>query len=96
MEGGQLNRIAAIAPILMSAAALALVLVALLTGWERDLKDEGVVAHTWQLLVGFQLPLIVMFLITANWSSPRRTLIILATQGAGLVLAMAPVAYFHL
>ena len=96
MEGMRLNRIAAGAPILMSAAAVALLAVAFLTGWERGLKDEGVTAHTWQLLIGLQLPLIILHLATANWSRPRGPLLILAAQGAGLVLAMAPVAYFRL
>jgi hypothetical protein len=96
MNRSQLNRITGIAPVAMSTAAVALLAVVLLTGWERDLKDEGAAAHTWQLLVGLQLPLIVLHLVSADWSRPRRPLLILAAQGAGLVLAMAPVAYFHL
>jgi hypothetical protein len=96
MDRTKINRIAGIAPILMSTVAVALLAVVLVTGWERNLKDEGAAAHTWQLLVGLQLPLILLFLASANWSRPRRPLLILAAQAAGLGMAMAPVAYFHL
>jgi hypothetical protein len=83
-------------PIVMSAAAILLLIVALTTGWERGLKDEGVVAHTWQLLVGLQVPLIVAFLATADWRQPAGIVKVLALQGVLLVLAMAPVAILHL
>jgi hypothetical protein len=96
MDRIQINRIAALAPIVMSTAAVALLAVVLVTGWERNLKDEGAAAHTWQLLVGLQLPLILLFLASADWSRPKWPLLILAAQVGGLVLAMAPVAYFRL
>lgn len=93
---GRLNRIAALAPMIMSAAAIVLVSAALVTGWERGLKDEGAVAHTWQLLVGLQVPVIALYLATVNWKKPKRAFAIVAIQAAALVLALAPVAYFHL
>jgi hypothetical protein len=80
----------------MSALALALVVLALTTGWERGLKDEGAVAHSWQLLVGLQVPLILAFLASSNWRAPLRIFTILGLQVLGLVLAMAPVALFRL
>ena len=83
-------------PIAMSAAAIALLAFALTTGWERGAKDEGVVAHSWQLLVGLQVPLIVAYVATANWRRPLGVLGILGLQVLGLVLAMAPVAILRL
>ena len=83
-------------PVVMSAAAVLLLIIALATGWERGLKDEGVVAHTWQLLVGLQVPLIIAFLATADWRRPAGVGKVLALQLAGLALAMAPVAILRL
>jgi hypothetical protein len=80
----------------MSALALALVVLALTTGWERGLKDEGAVAHSWQLLVGLQVPLILAFLASSDWRAPLKIFAILGLQVLGLVLAMAPVALFRL
>ena len=83
-------------PIVLSAAAILLLGVAFFTGWERGLKDEGVVAHTWQLLVALQLPLIAAFLATADWSRPLKVVKVLAVQAAALAAAMAPVALLRL
>jgi len=80
------------APLVMSAAAIALLIVALTTGWERGAKDEGAVAHSWQLLVGLQIPLIVAFLATADWRRPVGVAGMVGLQVLGLALAMAPVA----
>jgi hypothetical protein len=80
----------------MSAAAFGLVVVVVTTGWQRNLPDEGAAAHIWQLLVLLQAPLILAFLATARWDRTRRVLSVLAVQAAGLALAFAPVAYFHL
>jgi hypothetical protein len=84
------------APIVMSLAAIALLVIALTTGWERGYKDEGAVAHSWQLLVGLQVPLIVVFLATADWRKPRGVLMLLGLQVLGLILAMAPVRIMNL
>jgi hypothetical protein len=84
------------APIAMSLAAIALLIFAVTTGFERGAKDEGVMAHTWQLLVGLQVPLIVVFLATADWRRPLGIAAILGLQILGLALAMAPVAILRL
>ena len=83
-------------PIAMSLAAIALLIVALTTGWERGYKDEGAVAHSWQLLMGLQIPLIVAYLATADWRRPLGVAAILGLQVLGLLLAMAPVAILRL
>lgn len=83
-------------PVVMSALALLIVLVVFTTGWERGLKDEGAAAHLWQLLVVFQLPLVLAFLTTADWRRPFQVGRILALQAAALALAFAPVALLRL
>ena len=83
-------------PLAVSAAAVVLLVIALTTGWERGLKDEGVVAHTWQLLIGLQAPLVAAFLLTAHWRRPVRVGGTLALQAAALACAMAPVAILRL
>lgn len=92
----RVNRVSGVAPILMSAAALAIVGFVVLTGWQRHLPDEGAAAHIFQILVVAQAPLIMMFLGTADWRRTRRPLGVIAVQGAALVLALGAVALFHL
>lgn len=76
--------------------AFLLVAAALVTGWEKGLKDEGAVAHIFQLLIMAQAPLIVLFLATANWRRLPRVAGSLALQVVALVVAFGPVAYFRL
>jgi hypothetical protein len=83
-------------PVAMSAAALAIVILALTTGWDRGLKDEGAAAHLWQLLIALRAPLVAAFLLTADWRLPIRIGAGLALQAAALACAMAPVAIFRL
>ncbi len=83
-------------PIVLSAAAVLLLAVALATGWERGLKDEGVVAHTWQLLIALQLPLVGAFLATADWDRPAAAFKVLGMQTAAMAVAIAPVAILKL
>ncbi|HEY2179191.1 MAG TPA: hypothetical protein VGH15_11460 [Caulobacteraceae bacterium] len=96
MDRMTLNRIAAVGPVILSLAALALVIAAVTLGWERGETDEGAVAHTWQLLIAAQAPLVVGFLMTADWAAPGRAARTLALQAAALIAALAPVALLRL
>ncbi len=94
---GVINTWAGWIPIAMSVAAIALLILALTTGWGKGPPgDEGAAAHLWQLLVGLQVPLIVAFLATADWRRPLRIFAILGLQVLGLLVAMAPVALLRL
>ncbi len=76
----------AIAPLVMSFAALALVLGhAAMFGVVHE-ADEGTAAHIFQLLMVGQAPIVAFF--AAKWlpRAPRQTLQVLALQ-AGAVLA---------
>ncbi len=84
-------------PILMSVAALTLVLgsIAAGSGMVRD-RDEGAVAHIWQLLLVGQLPFLAYFVFRWLPSEPRQTLCILAVQIGAALAAMAPVYFLGL
>ena len=88
------------APLLLAAAALALLGGYLVTGPHAPnivvehgvaREDEGTVAHLWQLLMLAQLVAIAVFL--ARWlpKAPRQAAAMLALQGLGLVAAAVPV-----
>lgn len=85
-----------LAMVVMSLAAMLLVLVAVTTGWERGLKDEGTAAHLFQLLIAGQLPLLGLFLFTLDRASFQRALRIGAAETAALAFAFGGVAWFHL
>ncbi len=87
MDRQRINSVASIVPILMSAAALLLVLVAAATGWDNDLPDEGTAAHLFQLLVAGQLPIVLLFLVTSQGRPGRQVALLLAAQAAALGLA---------
>jgi hypothetical protein len=96
MSRQTLNRLSAFLPVLMSLLALIDVGIAVTTGWERGLEDEGAAAHIFQLLVVAQAPLILLFLATADWRRIVRVVAWLAAQSLALALAFAPVAALHL
>ena len=96
MRRDLINRIAANTPLVLSLIAFTLVLVAVATGWGQVRGDEGAAAHIFQLLIVVQLPFMVTYMMTANWRRRGPALGRIALQVAGLALAFAPVAYFHL
>jgi hypothetical protein len=66
----QVNITLGVAPVVMSALALALVIIAVTTGWQTRQPDEGTAARLFQLLVFTQPLVILAFLATANWTRP--------------------------
>jgi hypothetical protein len=91
-----INRFCAITPLVCSFLALATVAVALTAGQVQPRPDEGTAAHIFQILIAVQAPLVLGFVLTADWSLWRRAVGRLGLQGGALMLAFAPVAYFHL
>ena len=90
-----LKRPSALAPMAMSLAALATVVVhAVRFGVAREV-DEGAAAHIWQLLMAGQLPVIVFF--AGRWlpAAPREALAVLALQISAALAAMFPVWWFQ-
>jgi hypothetical protein len=96
MTRTQINWWAGRMPVLMSLAALMLVLVVVTTGWERHLHDEGAAAHLFQLLIVAQVPVVALFLATADRRDPLRLFPLLAAQTAAVLVALGSVALFRL
>ena len=83
-------------PLVMSGAALAIVLGYLAVNGVVREPDEGTAAHLWQLLMAGQVPIVAFFAIRWLPKAPRQALPVLALQaGAGLA-ALAPVFFLHL
>jgi hypothetical protein len=61
-----------------------------ITGVARQ-TDEGAAAHTWQLLMAGQLPMLLFFAIKWLPKAPRQTLCVLAVQVAAIMVSLAPV-----
>jgi len=66
-------------PLLMSLAALSIVLVYLAVNGPARQSDEGTAAHIWQLLMAAQVPIVFYFAIKWLPQSPRQG----ATRGGG-------------
>lgn len=79
------------APLAMSGAALALVLVQLAVAGAARQADEGAVAHVWQLLMAGQLPVVAVFAFRWLPRSPRPAAAVLALQVCALLAAALPV-----
>lgn len=93
---GLLGRPSGFVPIVMSLAALALVLLAVMFFDAAHQADEGSAAHLWQLLVAGQLPVIVFFATKWLPRSARAALWVLAAQAFALLAAIAPVYLLRL
>jgi len=87
-------------PLLMSCAALALLLSYLsfygIPDEAARHQDEGTAAHLFQLLMGGQLPIIAYFGLRWLPQAPRQAFIILAMQFLAGALAFAPIYIFQM
>jgi hypothetical protein len=97
-----LKKPSAFLPLLMSAAALSLLIGYFVTGphapnlvTENGItrQDEGTAAHLWQLLMGLQLPIILYFALRWLPQQPKAALMVLAAQFVAGVAAAFPVWY---
>jgi hypothetical protein len=82
-------------PVAMSSGALATVLLFLATHGTAPQPDEGAAAHTWQILMAAQIPLVIFFAMRWVPKAARQALPILALQAAAALAAMAPVFLLH-
>ena len=81
----------AIAPIVMSLAALGVVLVAMAIGAAKPEPDENAEAHIWQLLMAGQLPFLGWFALRWLRQDFKAGLPIVALQIAAFGAALLPV-----
>ena len=100
--GSMVKKPSAYLPLAMSLTALSLVggtyiySVAMGHGGLVRERDEGAIAHLWQLLMAGQLPVLGFFAIKWLPRAPRQTLYVLALQAGAVIAAMAPVYLLNL
>lgn len=93
MRGQEINRVSGIVLVVLSLTAL---LDVLLLGYTQPpLADEGTGAHIFQLSIVALLLTGFLFLTTADWAQPVRTVRRLAFPAAVVVLAFAALYYFY-
>lgn len=91
MNVSPMRQPAALLPITMSLAALALVLGhAAIYGVVHE-ADEGTAAHLFQLLMAAQVPLVAYFALKWLPRAPRQALWVLALQAGAALAAFAAV-----
>ena len=96
MSATPFTRPSAWLPLAMSFAALATVLGRIaFFGTARE-ADEGAAAHTFQLLIVGQLPVVAFFAIKWLQRTPKQAVAVLALQALAGAAALAPVWYFNL
>ena len=89
MRRGQVNRAAGILPLVFSALAFGIA-IANVIARVTPAPDENASAHLWQLLIAAQLPLLIVFVATADWRQ-RATRLLIAAQFVAIGLACFPV-----
>ena len=96
MNISSMKQPSAFIPVVMSLAALAIVLGHIaMFGAARE-ADEGTAAHLWQLLMAGQVPVVAFFAVKWLPRSPRQALPMLALRASAALAAIAPVYYFNL
>ena len=91
MDQQRINRITGAAPIAMSIAAYVLVLVVVAAQWRVSPSDEGMGAHLFWLLVAAQVPIVLIYLASADWRRFPNILRTLLFQVLALVVAFGAV-----
>ncbi len=91
-----MKRPSAYLPLAMSLTALALVWGYVARYGVARQADEGALAHTWQLLMAGQVPLILFFVFKWVRRAPRQTCYVLAQQAAAALASLATVFFLGL
>jgi hypothetical protein len=96
-----IKRPSAFLPVAMSFIALTVVMGAVTpaliahTPVFRE-RDEGPIAHIWQLLMTVQMPIVLFFAIKWLRRAPGQTLRVLALQAGAWLASCAPIYFLHL
>jgi hypothetical protein len=92
MREQQINRISGKAVIVLSFTAL----LAVLSGYAQPPQaDEGTAAHIFQLSIVALVPMIILFIATADWKLPLRSARLLAFPAGALLLAFGALYYLE-
>ena len=94
--GSLVRQPTAFLPLLMSVAALSVVLVTLTFFGIHRQADEGTSAHLWQMLMAGQLPILTFFILRWWRRAPKQTMVVFALQATAFLLSLAPVFLLHL
>jgi hypothetical protein len=89
MNTSPMRSTSAVAPVVMSLAALALVLIHVARYGLVHEADEGTSAHLFQLLMVLQVPVIAFFAIKWLPQAPGKALVVLAAQFLTALAAFA-------
>jgi len=88
----QTNRVSGIVIIVLSLTAL----LAVLSGYTQPLQpDEGTAAHIFQLSIVALVPMVLLFLVTADWRQPWRSARPLVLSGTALIFAFGALYYLE-
>jgi heme/copper-type cytochrome/quinol oxidase subunit 4 len=90
----KLNRLSTIIMMVLSLIALLMVLSGYIFPAHAHATDEEDAAHIFQLSIAALVPTIILFLVTADWQKPMRTMRPLIFSSA--ILAIAFAALYHL
>src|SRR5215467_7753570 len=92
MSEQQINSLSGKILIILSLTAL----LAVLSGYTHPpLSDEGAAAHIFQLSVVALVPMILVFLLTADWKTPLWSIRLLALPVVALLLALGALYYLE-
>lgn len=92
MRGEQINRVSGKVLIVLSLAAL----LSVLSGYMQPPQpDEGTAAHLFQLSIVALVPMVLLFLATADWRQPLRSARSLAFSIAVLFIAFGALYYLE-
>jgi hypothetical protein len=95
MRGQQINRVTGKVVIVLALTALLAVLSGYTQPPQPPESDEGTAAHIFQLSIAALVPMILLFLATADWKQPLRSARPLAFPAAALVLAFLALYYLE-
>jgi len=95
MRGQQINRVSGRVVIVLSLIALLTVLSGYINPPQLPQRDEGAAAHIFQLSIVALVPMILLFLATADWKQPWRSARPMAFPAAALVLAFGALYYLE-
>ena len=85
------KKASALIPVVMSLIALVLIGIQLSLHGMRPVRDEGALAHLYQLLVVGQIPVISYFAFRWLRRAPLQGLRVVASQAFALAAALVPV-----
>ena len=92
MDGQRINRVSSIGIFVLSLTALLTVLI----GYTQPPQpDEGALAHIFQLTIVALVPMILLFVFTADWKRPLQSKRLLALAAASLVFAFGALYYLE-